>query len=61
MFNWPIINDFLRNPHFSEKNAYFQYMLAWFDAQLDQKICEGIYFGSFAVSSLALWMFEVCM
>ena len=26
---------------FSEKNAYFQYMHKWFDAQLDQKILEG--------------------
>ena len=27
---------------FGEKNAYFQYMHKWFDAQLDQKILEGI-------------------
>ena len=27
---------------FSEKNAYFQYMQTWFDAQLDQKILDGI-------------------
>ena len=26
---------------FSEKNAYFQYMQSWFDAQLDQKILDG--------------------
>ena len=25
------------------KNAYFQYMQTWFDAQLDQKILDGIY------------------
>ena len=30
-------------PLFSEKNAYFQYAQAWFDAQLDQKILDGIY------------------
>ena len=24
------------------KNAYFQYMQTWFDAQLDQKIMDGI-------------------
>ena len=24
------------------KNAYFQYMLTWFDAQLDQKILDGL-------------------
>ena len=29
---------------FIEKNAYFQYMQTWFDAQLDQKIFVGIYF-----------------
>ena len=27
---------------FSEKKAYFQYMQTWFDAQLDQKIFDGI-------------------
>ena len=26
----------------SEKNAYFQYMHTWFDAQLDQKILDGL-------------------
>ena len=26
------------------KNAYFQYMHTWFDAQLDQKILDGLYF-----------------
>ena len=25
------------------KNAYFHYMQTWFDAQLDQKILDGIY------------------
>ena len=25
------------------ENAYFQYMQTWFDAQLDQKILDGIY------------------
>ena len=24
------------------KNAYFQYMYTWFDAQLDQKILDGL-------------------
>ena len=26
------------------KNAYFQYMQTWFEAQLDKKILEGIYY-----------------
>ena len=26
-------------------NAYFQYVQTWFDAQLDQKILDGIYCG----------------
>ena len=27
----------------SRKNVYFQYIQTWFDAQLDQKILDGIY------------------
>ena len=32
----------IRSKMLAIKNAYFQYMQTWFDAQLDQKILDGI-------------------
>ena len=36
-----VVHNFGRSDN--DKNAYFQYMHTWFDAQLDQKILDGIY------------------
>ena len=39
-----VVHNFVMsdNDMIYSKNAYFQYMHKWFDAQLDQKILEGL-------------------